>query len=248
MDAKAILFPHIKLIHYSFHLLYEDLKLNTLRKEELPLLAQFLYKLSIDLNLKQYELYYFNDFTHVCALQHGNKRTLIANDHKNISWQNCPEKPPSVVCFLIDLLEKREVNPFPIIKHINCKTKEIILLCGMYITFTSSNNKINVNHLIQSESFLGVRLNMSSTPKEKYIDFKEPIVHKIVSMMAEMGFTNRHLDCLPIGINLLLHNALWFSRECPPLDWPTETYNLLHRSDLAAQAEAIDKVNKLNTL
>lgn len=62
--------------------------------------------------------------------------------------------------------------------------------------------------------------------------------------MTEMNITNRVLDTLPVGVSLLLYDAMWSCRENPPADWPTAAYSLLWRADLAAQSRIIDKVSK----
>lgn len=67
--------------------------------------------------------------------------------------------------------------------------------------------------------------------------------HRVVEMMTEMGLTNRELETYPPAVNFLTYNAIWKSRENPPSDWPAESYTLLQRPDLAAQAQVVEKVN-----
>lgn len=66
--------------------------------------------------------------------------------------------------------------------------------------------------------------------------------HKVIELMTDMGLTNRELETYPPSVIFLLHDAIWQSRENPPSDWPAESYTLLQRPDLAAQAQVSVKV------
>lgn len=88
IDTNAILFPYIYDILFSLHLVYEvciilyskkiiiikftlkfffeDLKLNTMKTDLLPMIVQLLYQLSIDLKLEEYVHHYWKDHPLFC--------------------------------------------------------------------------------------------------------------------------------------------------------------------------------------
>lgn len=80
-----------------------------------------------------------------------------------------------------------------------------------------------------------------STPKAHTITVDQSPCEKAVILMTEMNITNRILDTLPVGISLLLYDALWSCREHPPPDWPAVAYTLLWRADLAAQSQIVER-------
>ncbi|KAG6462478.1 hypothetical protein O3G_MSEX013280 [Manduca sexta] len=61
-NTNALLFPYILHVLFSFHLVYEEIKLNTLLFDDLKPLSIFLYQLSKDLKLESYVNHYWLDF------------------------------------------------------------------------------------------------------------------------------------------------------------------------------------------
>lgn len=124
VNTTSALFAHIKIIHYALHLLYEELKLNTMRSKDLPLLAPFLCQLSNDLGLKQYAVCYWKDFPELCKMD---SNAVIQGDLKNIiQWSVMEEQPRCIMQHLYDMLKNVEVPPFPFIQCVNPRTKNII--------------------------------------------------------------------------------------------------------------------------
>ncbi|XP_018321370.1 anaphase-promoting complex subunit 1 isoform X3 [Agrilus planipennis] len=243
-NINATLFPHIYTIFFTLHLVYEDLKLSSLRYNELPLLANFLNRLSSDIGLHQYEVQYWKEFPDNCEIRGVNndkcisKNSLSFVENKNLMGN----KVESVFKFVFDLLDGKDVEPFPYIENVNVKTKNILQLCGLLISGSCCQvgtieldkfvKQISLHSEIQSESFV---------KKTNSIKVEHDVAKKVVSLMTEMGITNKEMDTLPSGINLLLHDALWQCRENPPPDWSAKAYNLLQRPDLAAQAQIIER-------
>lgn len=243
VNTNAILFPFIRIIHYVLHLLYEDMKLNILYKKDLPLIAKLLCRLSFELNLKDYQLYYFNEFPSVCNLTEHKDRCLNLNDGKIPSIPQCFEvQPPSIFNFLLNVIEKKETKPFPIMTHVNETTRNIIEICGLYLMNDKNPNELNENYLMYNIAPVTLKCDFNEKYKERLNKLTGSIQEKIVTLMNDVGLKNSDLDSFPIGVNLLLHNALWLCREEPPIDWNSDTYNLLLRLDLANPAYANDKV------
>ncbi|KAK4883598.1 hypothetical protein RN001_006917 [Aquatica leii] len=240
INTNSILFSNIRVIHYTLHLLYEDFKLNVIRMEQLPLMAQFLSKLSSDLMLKNYVTYYWKDFPYYCSKYNSESSVIGIGNLKNaVKWSCMQEQPENIIEYVYLLLKNTDVTSYPYIPNVNERSKAVAQLCGIYIKKSCSNTEVLVdsfaNNVFNTRPF--------STPKAKQIH-SENISERIALLMTEMGIASRDLDSFPIGINLLLYGALWKCREKPPVDWCPETYNLLQRPDLAAQAELVKK-NKL---
>lgn len=124
-SQNSILFPYIHIVHFSFHLLYEELKLNTVRVKELPLLAKLLCKLAGDLGLKEYVICYWRDFPSDCVVNID--ETVIDNDLKKIvRWSVMTEKPYFLMEYLCSMLSDVNVAPFPYIPHVNSRTRDIV--------------------------------------------------------------------------------------------------------------------------
>lgn len=126
INVNSVLFPHIKLIHNCLHLLYEDLKLNVLRSDDLKLLATFLSKLSGDLGLIDYLVHYWKDFPDTCTIKlSGN---IGPNERKNVNeYPFVAEKPPNIMQFIYDILQgNSEIGSYPFMNHVNVRSKDII--------------------------------------------------------------------------------------------------------------------------
>ena len=127
-NSNSFLFPSIRVIHFIFHLLYEDLKLNLLRYNELPLLASFLSHVAIFLNLVQYQIYYWKDFPELCLFPDDINKHNFSQEENNtiILWSCMSENPYSVFQFLECLINDKNTTNFPYIPQVNERTNQII--------------------------------------------------------------------------------------------------------------------------
>lgn len=127
INAKSVLFPYIRIIHYTLHLLYEELKLNIMHSGDLPLLARFLSKLSHDLFLTEYVVHYWKDFPEICGLQRDRNVIIPENAMKNIiQWPIIKNNPESIMKHLFCLLNETDVSPFPYINNVNLRSKAVV--------------------------------------------------------------------------------------------------------------------------
>lgn len=125
-SQNAILFPYMHIIHFSLHLLYEELKLNTMRAKDLPLLVKFLCKLAGDLSLKEYTICYWKDFPGECVF---NKGDVIGEDElkKIVRWSVMSEQPYFLMEHLYNMLcGVGKISPFPYIPNVNTRTRDIV--------------------------------------------------------------------------------------------------------------------------
>lgn len=125
INVNSILFPSIKLVHFCLHLLYEDLKLNVLRSEDLKLLGVFLNKLSRDLGLVEYSVHYWKDFPDICTI----RSSEIVGPSERKFVNECAfvdKKPASVMNFIYDLMQGGETGHYPFVNHVNNRSRDII--------------------------------------------------------------------------------------------------------------------------
>ncbi|GJQ69220.1 putative complex, subunit [Trypoxylus dichotomus] len=241
INHNSIFFPNIKIVHFTLHLLYEDLKLNVLRKNDLKLLADFLGKIAYDLSFEHYEAYYWKDFPEICNTSNYSNRNKVNPISLKfiVAWPCTDNKPVGIYQFLYDLLGKNNNYSYPYIRNVNSRSRDVIQLWGAFLRYRKDvKNETYLDMLVQSLTPPGGK------PEPTQLRKTSTAVNasrRVVEIMTEMGLTTRELETYPPAINFLLYNAIWNSRENPPGDWPAESYTLLQRPDLAAQAQVVEK-------
>lgn len=124
VNPKGVLFPYIRHVHFTLHLLYEDFKLNTLYTECLLPLAKLLSKLSNDLGLGEFALHYWTDFPKDVVI--GGPK-IDDGLFKNINaWQGLSGKPVSVMEHIYRLLKGDSVEPYPYFTNVNVRSRNIV--------------------------------------------------------------------------------------------------------------------------
>lgn len=240
INVQSILFPYFPTILFSLHLLYEELKLNTVVSESLPLLAQLLYQLSIDLKFDMYAHHYFLDFPSLCHL----RNTVSQINEADLQKINIPNyilpKPPNIFETLNSLLNKIEVSPFPYLSQVNLRTKNIVYLTALIAnedTVSALEMDRYVKHVIPVGSRIDFQECGNKYEKEVFKKVEYPTTDRMVLLYHEMGMTKKDLEMLPPGVSLLLKDVMYRCRERPPSNWPKEAYELVDRQDLAALDE-----------
>lgn len=195
INVQAVLFPHLPLVLFSLHLLYEELKLNSVISESLPLLGQLLYQLSIDLKFEMYTHHYFLDSPSLCHLKTVTSQ-ISDTDLQKIAIPNyIPRKPPDVFETLDNMLNRIDVVTYPYLSHVNPKTRNII-----YITALIANE--NCTKIVEMEKYIKLIVPVGSRidPQESSRSDKEilkmsekPTTDKIVLLYHEMGKITRHI-------------------------------------------------------
>ncbi|RZF37721.1 hypothetical protein LSTR_LSTR003132 [Laodelphax striatellus] len=236
LDTSAMLFRSMHLILYALHLLYEDLKLNMLLAESLPMLARLLHQLAADLRMNAYVEHYWRDFPTTCPL----KNTSIQMSEDNLKLLSAPiyftEKPSDVMKDVYHLIIEHcsvSVSPYPVISSVNQRSKDIIQMIGVLCTNMDNLDKL-VQVIIPSGIGSGPRntKELSTTTKLKANSYNH--IERVVFLLSELGYTTTDLSSLPSGIALVLNDAIHRVRENPPTDWPEPVYRLIGRQDLAA--------------
>lgn len=237
INTNAMLFGYLPLVLLSLHLLYEDIKLNTLLLDSQPLLAQLLHQLASDLRYVQYAHHYWRDFPNHCPLIPVKPSQIRDCDLQKLSPPSyMSSEPPSIFEHLLILLQGPSTPPpFPYLKHVNKRTRHIVQLVSL-LTVGLKEPSVSLESFVRPIVPAGSR-NDIQEPSSLRLNKERNAAHRAVLLMVDMGFERRDLQTLPAAILLLLCDALYQARENPPRDWPHSAYKLIARQDLASQYE-----------
>ncbi|XP_049852727.1 anaphase-promoting complex subunit 1 isoform X1 [Schistocerca gregaria] len=236
-NSSASLFLSLPLLHYALHLLYEDLKLNMLMSEVLPSLAQLLYQLSSDLKLPAYVDHYWRDYPTLCPAKVLKESYILDSDLSKLQFPHfIPQMPPDVFHHIYNMIMGRPTEPFPYIRQVNRRTKDIVQLVAV-ITQGAENPNLQLEHFIQPVVPAGIRGETQEvlSARDAGRSASYPFPHRAVLLMVEMDITAGDLQQMPVGVAMLLSEVIYLSRQNPPSDWPETAYRLIARQDLVAQ-------------
>uniref|UniRef100_A0A8C0L536 Anaphase-promoting complex subunit 1 n=1 Tax=Canis lupus dingo TaxID=286419 RepID=A0A8C0L536_CANLU len=211
LDSSTLLFTHIPAIFFVLHLIYEELKLNTLMGEGIRSLVGLLVQLARDLKLEPYVDHYYRDFPtlvrttgQVCTIDQGQTGFM---HHPSFFT---PE-PPSIYQWVSSCLKGEGMPPYPYLPGICERSRLVVLSIALYI------------------------LGNESSVSEESSQYLSRITIEIFSLSLQ-GFTLRDLETLPFGIALPIRDAIYHCREQPASDWPEAVCLLIGRQDLSKQA------------
>ncbi|XP_078435286.1 E3 ubiquitin ligase [Wolffia australiana] len=198
----------------SLHTLYECLKLDNLRKQDLILLVEILHNIAGSLCETSYVDYYVRDFPFITP-------EIVAT-----TFSSSPRNPPSLfrwleMCLLYGFTSFEQRSDLPLMV---CKDKRSVISLGRKIVAFFSilvGAKCNEKKL-SSGVYCDIAPGTASTPEEL----------TVLAMVGEC-FGLMNMDLLPAGVSLPLRHALDKCRESPPTDWPAAAYVLVGREDLA---------------
>ncbi|NXX64497.1 APC1 protein, partial [Spizella passerina] len=265
LDSSTLLFSHIPAIFFVLHLIYEELKLNSLMGEGLRSLVVLLVQLARDLKLEAYMDYYYRDYP---ALVKTSRQTCII-DQVQTGFMLHPSffsaEPPSIFQWLSSCLKGEGVQPYPYLPGICERSKLVVLSVALYILgdesavlneashylykITSGKDaltpsweclKLGKHGINTALSFLGQRKQQMEQDDNR-CNFKSStsvssLAEKLVLWMTSVGFTLRDLESLPFGVALPIRDAIYQCREQPSSDWPEAVCLLIGRQDLSKQA------------
>ncbi|KAL5734362.1 hypothetical protein ACOSP7_032223 [Xanthoceras sorbifolium] len=208
----------------SLHAVYENLKLDNLRKRDLELLADLLSSIAKFLGEECYLDHYIRDFP--CL---SKKVGIYTNAFSS-------KTPPSIFNWLVHCLQhgyaSANISDLP------------PLICKDGISVVSWARKIvSFYSLLLGAKPIGKKLSSGvycNISSGSYCSNEE------LSVLAMVGenFGLQQLDLLPCGVSLPLRHALDKCRESPPTDWPAAAYILLGREDLALSCLARSSKSK----
>ncbi|WCJ19904.1 Anaphase-promoting complex subunit 1 [Euphorbia peplus] len=197
----------------SLHALYESLKLDSLRKMDLELLAILLGSIAKSLGEQSYMEHYVRDFPSLFK--------KFGTCAKSFSART----PPSIFRWLENCLQ------------LGCSSTNISdlppLICKDGSSVVSPARKIvSFYSLLCGGQQIGKKLSSGVYCNVATGSFCTNEELTVLAMVGER-FGLQQLDSLPFGVSLPLRHVLDKCRDSPPTDWPAAAYALLGREDLA---------------
>ncbi|KAM7172817.1 anaphase-promoting complex subunit 1 isoform 5-T5 [Macrochelys suwanniensis] len=239
LDSSTLLFTHIPAIFFVLHLIYEELKLNSLMGEGIRSLVVLLVQLARDLKLEAYIDYYYREYP---ALVKISRQTCII-DQAQTGFMHHPSffsaEPPSIFQWLSSCLKGEGALPYPYLPGICERSKLVVLSVALYILGDESAVSNEASHYL-CRITSGQRKQQTEQDDNRY-SFRHStsvsnLAEKLVIWMTSVGFTLRDLESLPFGVALPIRDAVYHCREQPASDWPEAVCLLIGRQDLSKQA------------
>lgn len=237
-DSNAPLFPYISLIFFSFHLLYEEMKLDDSLKIKLGLMAEFLNQLAIDLNLNAYCLHYFLDYPKLVYMNSTCEFTDV-DKLKLLHPKLLSQKVPNVFSTINDWIDQHHMQTqlYPCISNVNSMSKNIVELTALISTRTISQSTYSVS-LVQQDIFVA-RHSTSNNENKKEGN------NEILKKLLEMDITRKDISRLPAAIYYLLAEELEKYRLKTPLECNPRVFELLLRPELYSNTICEIKKNEI---
>lgn len=197
----------------SLHSVYENLKLDVLRRRDLDLLVILLCDITDFLSEQSYLDHYIRDFP------------SLSRDFGHRQGSSLNRSPPSLFRWLECCLQhgctSTNISDLPLLI---CKDGTSVVDWGRKIVsfYSLLCGAERFGKKLSSGVCCTIASGSSSSPEELMV----------LAMVGE-EFSLRHLDLLPVGVSLPLRHALAKCRDSPPTNWPAAAYVLLGREDLA---------------
>ncbi|XP_062231175.1 anaphase-promoting complex subunit 1 isoform X2 [Phragmites australis] len=197
----------------TLHALYENLKLNILRKEDLGCLALLLCRVASSLGEHGFVDYYCRDFP------------LNLIEFQSIASSTSLRTPPCLFRWFENCL------------HHGCDSASLedipALMCKQKGSAVSWGRKVvSFYSLLLGAERKGRNLSSGVYCEVASGSARNTEELTVLAMVAEK-FGRQQLDLLPVGVSLVLRHALDKCRDSPPDDWPAPAYVLVGREDLA---------------
>uniref|UniRef100_A0A182SC69 Uncharacterized protein n=1 Tax=Anopheles maculatus TaxID=74869 RepID=A0A182SC69_9DIPT len=238
------LYQHIPDILQTFHLLYEDLKLNVCRTDDLRLLADFLYCLAADAQLDAYQLHYRTDFPELfdryrrpgsCVIADGNIRNRLGGTDA-----------PHIFRYIERMLAgDSDGTPYCYRPGINDLSYDMCTLVAFIYRVRVAHGWVRT-HLesVLSSKFFAMQDNRplciqqptgagaTATNRASC----ERTADTVLAFLVERGYTRTQLDLLPIAVRYVLLNYLESCRAYLTHGLQAVFYELLMRPELRAHS------------
>ncbi|EGW04951.1 Anaphase-promoting complex subunit 1 [Cricetulus griseus] len=239
LDSSTLLFPHIPAIFFVLHLVYEELKLNTLMGEGICSLIDLLVQLARDLKLEPYMDHYYRDYPtlvkttgQVCTIDQGQMGFM---HHPSFFTS----EPPSIYQWVSSCLKGEGMPPYPYLPGVCERSRLVVLSVALYILGDESCVSDEASQYL-SKVTLNPQKPQAEQEENKFTfrhsSSVSSLAEKLVVWMTSVGFTLRDLETLPFGIALPIRDAIYHCREQPDSDWSEAVCLLIGRQDLSKQA------------
>uniref|UniRef100_A0A671SP29 Anaphase-promoting complex subunit 1 n=1 Tax=Sinocyclocheilus anshuiensis TaxID=1608454 RepID=A0A671SP29_9TELE len=230
LESSALLFPHIPVLCYVLHLLYEDLKLDELQRSGARALVGLLQQLAKDLQLEDFIDLYWRDypsfiktFKEACVIDQAQMELM--------TWPVFLDgEAPCVFSWLSRCLRGQDVAPFPYLLGICERTKLLVLSYALYVVGDEDAISTNMLKYLSRLSAGGLHILY--------------LVLVFCLLFYTSGFTLKDLESVPFGVALPIRDAIYLCREHPCSDWSEEVCALIGRQDLTRQAHKVTLANR----
>ncbi|XP_064487230.1 anaphase-promoting complex subunit 1-like [Ornithodoros turicata] len=243
-NSSAPLFPHIHGVLFCVHLIYEDSKLNVLLWDLLPILAEFLYKISSDLSLSGYLDFYRRDFPE----QFSSLQGLESMHQDVVELPKHPQYflpvPPSVLGWIQECLKNcGPTTSFPYIPGVTELIRKLVLI---FAVLTSPVQKDLSSSPLLSE----IPENFASNDTDEIMDNlpKTSVSLKTVMLLTRLGVTTKDLGTWPSGAVAIIQDVISQCQEHPPPEWTAAAYELIGRQDLVILSKGTSSTKKVSLL
>ncbi|XP_053668809.1 anaphase-promoting complex subunit 1 [Anopheles marshallii] len=244
------LYPFIPVILEMFHLLYEDLKMNVCRTDELRLLADFLYCLTADAKLESYQLHYLTDFPELLHRYRRHDGCLIADSTIFNRLGAARTSPPHVLRYIERMLEGlHDETPFPYRPGVNDFSYDTLTLVAYIYRIPVAHDWVHAHlkAVMSSEFFeqqhsrqLCLQRPLQTNPgggtDPNTMDSFTRTGDTVLAFLVERGYTRHRLDQLPIALRYIMLHYLEGCREYLIHGLQAVFYNLLMRPELRAHS------------
>ncbi|RWS25950.1 anaphase-promoting complex subunit 1-like protein, partial [Leptotrombidium deliense] len=224
VNPTAFLFPYLPSILFAFHLVYEEMQLNTLMADTLSDIIDVLYLLATDLKQISYQDYYWRNIPNL-SFPSDTVSRITDEDMKLLQYPTFfTESPPSVFIYVKHLMNTGSSSSalFPWIPETTPRIRTLILLCASF-----HNSKI-----IEREYLLPVMHFRPNNFSEFIFEFEMPLEERIILSLEKLGVDKSQLQTYPPGLVAPLWDAIFKCRHDPPAEWSSHCYSLIGRPDL----------------
>ncbi|XP_074644686.1 anaphase-promoting complex subunit 1-like [Tubulanus polymorphus] len=240
IDVTAPLFQHIPALFYALHVVYEELKMNTLFHDDLKSVCLALCQLANELCLPNYVDLYCREFAQLSPIVEI-ARQIHDDQLKLLNYPSfLSSEPPNIHQWLLSHIQRLRVDPFPFFQNVNVTIKNII---AAYVVYFAEEDTTDINWecYLRRISAAGRRQAAVDIVVARKVMATASPHERVVLFLCEMNLTLKDLEYLPIGVVLPLREAIFQSRVSPPSDWPEQAYVLVGRQDLSKQISSKQK-------
>ncbi|XP_035908102.1 anaphase-promoting complex subunit 1 [Anopheles stephensi] len=240
------LYPYIPDILQTFHLLYEDLKMNVCRTDDLRLLADFLYCLAADAKLDAYQMHYRTDFPELFDRYRRHCSCVITDSTILNRLGGIGVHPPRMFRYIERLLlgDNDGSTPFCYRPGINDFSYDMCALVAFIYRIRVAHGWVrsHLESVLSGEFFdqqtkrpLCIQHPATAGSVQNHHNF-ERTADTVLAFLVERGYTRTQLDQLPIAMRYVILNYLEGCREYLTHGLQAVFYELLMRPELRAHS------------
>ncbi|SCZ94668.1 BZ3500_MvSof-1268-A1-R1_Chr12-3g04033 [Microbotryum saponariae] len=242
----------LKVVVATLHLVAEDLKLSTLKRDDCKRLSQLVFSLAASLGLEEWVDVYRRSLgipsdekaysTFAARLVQDKLTTLISFMHTDVALAGhlspLPRSPPRVLDQLSILLRGSASSDSTLpLRRSWCMLAGIADQFGTDGSYFYGALKPHPVQTIDSLFQLFTTLVESHDPNKTPLLRSKPVVER----MVELGIDAAALDRLSLGVGMVLREAVRACQSAAPAGMGEKAYELIRRPDLARQGRGPER-------